>query len=159
MKIKQYNEMMAYLTRPGNPQEIKKSEEVNKPVVNNGNIQTKKIEPREQEILKKGNPYPTQATPEQVGQLAERLELNAQMTGGKGPFTDKQKPKPIVKKDPVTNYTEFKIDPIISDPNSALPPELPEPVQSRVNLEDNPKYRNTIFGSDSYYRRMRGIDD
>ena len=28
-----------------------------------------------------------QATPEQVGKLAERLERNAQMTGGKGPFT------------------------------------------------------------------------
>ena len=32
-------------------------------------------------------PYPTQATPKQVGELAERLERNAQMTGGKGPFT------------------------------------------------------------------------
>ena len=31
-------------------------------------------------------PYPTQATPEQVGKLAERLERNAQMTGGKGPL-------------------------------------------------------------------------
>ena len=43
--------------------------------------------------------YPTQASPEQVGRLAERLERNAQMTGGKGPsaaFT--KKPKAIIKK-------------------------------------------------------------
>ena len=40
----------------------------------------------EKEVTAKKN-YPTQATPEQVGKLAERLERNAQMSGGKGPFT------------------------------------------------------------------------
>ena len=56
-----------------------------------------------------------QATPEQVGKLAERLERNAQMTGGKGPFTkiaDNLGKKPIPKK-PIKPYEfpEFKIDP------------------------------------------------
>jgi len=56
-----------------------------------------------------------QATPEQVGKLAERLEKNAQMTGGKGPFTkiaDNLGKKPIPKK-PIKPYEfpEFKIDP------------------------------------------------
>tara|TARA_R110000850_G_scaffold165350_4_gene290437 strand:- start:95 stop:730 length:636 start_codon:yes stop_codon:yes gene_type:complete len=41
------------------------------------------------------------ATPKQVGELAERLERNAQMTGGKGPFTkianNLGKKKPILK--------------------------------------------------------------
>jgi hypothetical protein len=40
----------------------------------------------EKEVAAKKN-FPTQATPEQVGKLAERLERNAQMSGGKGPFT------------------------------------------------------------------------
>ena len=55
------------------------------------------------------------ATPEQVGKLAERLERNAQMTGGKGPFTKVAKnlgKKPIKKKTDV-NYSDFRIDPIL----------------------------------------------
>jgi len=65
-------------------------------------------------------PYPTQATPKQVGELAERLERNAQMTGGKGPFTkiadNLGKKKPIIKKPfkpTATNYSTFKIDPVL----------------------------------------------
>ena len=43
-------------------------------------------------------PYPTQATPEQVGKLAERLERNAQMTGGKGPLSRAAKEQsPFIK--------------------------------------------------------------
>ena len=38
---------------------------------------------KNEEAAKKN--YPTQATPEQVGKLAERLERNAQMSGGQGP--------------------------------------------------------------------------
>jgi hypothetical protein len=56
-----------------------------------------------------------QATPEQVGKLAERLERNAQMTGGKGPFTKVAKnlgKKPIKKKTEV-NYSDFRIDPTL----------------------------------------------
>ena len=34
------------------------------------------------------NNYSKEATPEQVGKLAERLERNAQMSGSKGPFTN-----------------------------------------------------------------------
>ena len=45
------------------------------------------------------------ATPEQVGKLAERLERNAQMTGGKGPFT-----KTIKKKKPITTPEPIKIN-------------------------------------------------
>ena len=42
----------------------------------------------EDKIVTKQRPiYPKRATPEQVGKLAERLERNAQMSGGKGPFT------------------------------------------------------------------------
>ena len=66
------------------------------------------------------------ATPKQVGELAERLERNAQMTGGKGPFTkianNLGKKKPIIKKPfkpAATNYNSFKIDPIM--------PYYPEP--------------------------------
>ena len=58
------------------------------------------------------------ATPEQVGKLAERLERNAQMTGGKGPFTKIK--KPITKKKFTTTPYTFKIDPM---------PYYPEPIK------------------------------
>jgi hypothetical protein len=71
-------------------------------------------------INTKPKPYPTQATPKQVGELAERLERNAQMTGGKGPFTkiadNLGKKKPIIKKPfkpTATNYSTFKINPVL----------------------------------------------
>ena len=69
-----------------------------------------------------------QATPEQVGKLAERLERNAQMTGGKGPFTkiaDNLGKKPIPKK-PIKPYEfpEFKIDPM---PIHTYTPHTPDP--------------------------------
>jgi len=36
----------------------------------------------------------------------------------------------------------------------------PEPIiNKRTPIEDDPKYRGTIFGSDTYYRRKRGLDD
>ena len=74
-----------------------------------------------------------QATPEQVGKLAERLERNAQMTGGKGPFTkiaDNLGKKPIIKK-PIKKtpskpfkFPEFKIDPM---PIHSYTPHTPDP--------------------------------
>ena len=73
------------------------------------------------------------ATPEQVGKLAERLEKNAQMTGGKGPFTkiaDNLGKKPIIKK-PIKKtpskpfkFPEFKIDPM---PIHSYTPHTPDP--------------------------------
>ena len=74
-----------------------------------------------------------QATPEQVGKLAERLERNAQMSGGKGPFTkiaDNLGKKPIIKK-PIKKtpskpfkFPEFKIDPM---PIHSYTPHTPDP--------------------------------
>ena len=73
------------------------------------------------------------ATPEQVGKLAERLEKNAQMTGGKGPFTkiaDNLGKKPIIKK-PIKKtpskpfkFPEFKVDPM---PIHSYTPHTPDP--------------------------------
>lgn len=73
------------------------------------------------------------ATPEQVGKLAERLEKNAQMTGGKGLFTeiaDNLGKKPIIKK-PINKtpskpfkFPEFKIDPM---PIHSYTPHTPDP--------------------------------
>ena len=34
-----------------------------------------------------------------------------------------------------------------------------EPVTEETRIEDDPKYRNTIFGTDVLYRRKRGLDD
>lgn len=34
-----------------------------------------------------------------------------------------------------------------------------KPVTTKTRIEDDPKYRNTIFGTDVLYRRKRGLDD
>lgn len=73
------------------------------------------------------------ATPEQVGQLAERLERNAQMTGGKGPLSNFKK-KPIKKKTEV-NYSDFKINPTL--PTEFL--NLPHHPQNIQNKKENLK--------------------
>ena len=84
------------------------------------------------------------ATPEQVGKLAERLEKNAQMTGGKGPFTkiaDNLGKKPIIKK-PIKKtpskpfkFPEFKIDPVL--PASYFKPPPPDPELIRLERRFN----------------------
>ena len=77
-------------------------------------------------------PYPTEATPEQVGALATRLERNAQMSGGKGPFTKvAKKPikKPIIKK--AVTATKTTTSPIQLSFNYNPLPSPPEPVDTR----------------------------
>ena len=37
--------------------------------------------------------------------------------------------------------------------------ETPKQATRNYSIEDDPKYRGTIFGSDTYYRRKRGLDD
>jgi len=68
-----------------------------------------------------------EATPEQVGQLAERLERNRQMTGAKptklNDLKNRYKNKPIQKK--LAPLPEFKIDPVL--PVSYFKPTAPDP--------------------------------
>ena len=77
-----------------------------------------------------------QATPEQVGKLAERLERNAQMTGGKGPFTkianNLGKKKPVTK----TKLPEFKIEPSVFPVNSFVR-TAPDPETIRMEQRFN----------------------
>ena len=75
-----------------------------------------------------------------------------------------EKEKPVIKKKKATTAINIPIPTI--DPeifHRAVNPEkktpTPEPVQRKMNLEDDPKYRNTIFGSDTFYRRKRGFDE
>ena len=100
------------------------------------------------------------ATPEQVGKLAERLEKNAQMTGGKGLFTeivDNLGKKPIIKK-PIKKipskpykFAEFKIDPILPH---IYKPSKPDPeflrqernFQRMVEESNKPKGLPGILG-------------
>ena len=100
------------------------------------------------------------ATPEQVGKLAERLEKNAQMTGGKGLFTeiaDNLGKKPIIKK-PINKtpskpfkFPEFKIDPILPH---IYKPSKPDPeflrqernFQRMVEESNKPKGLPGILG-------------
>jgi len=80
-----------------------------------------------------------EATPEQVGRLAESLERNRQMTGAKptklNDLKDRYKNKPIQKK-PIKpfKFPEFKIDPIL--PHIYEPPK-PDPELARLERRFN----------------------
>jgi hypothetical protein len=81
----------------------------------------------EDKIITKQRPvYPKEATPEQVGQLAERMERARQINGGDGRY-NKTKPK--------------KKNPVISVPISNMPvPYIPEPITRTpedIKLEEN----------------------
>ena len=81
-----------------------------------------------------------EATPEQVGKLAESLERNRQMTGAKptklNDLKDRYKNKPIQKK-PIKpfKFPEFKIDPIL--PPSYFKPTAPDPELARLERRFN----------------------
>jgi len=81
-----------------------------------------------------------EATPEQVGRLAESLERNRQMTGAKptklNDLKDRYKNKPIQKK-PIKpfKFPEFKIDPIL--PPSYFKPTAPDPELARLERRFN----------------------
>ena len=81
-----------------------------------------------------------EATPEQVGRLAESLERNRQMTGAKptklNDLKDRYKNKPIQKK-PIKpfKFPEFKIDPIL--PPSYFKPTAPDPEFARLERRFN----------------------
>jgi len=126
MKIGEYKQMNAYLTRPGTPEQKKKAEENNAKYLAERKANTLKkygleeapknmedyFQSKEKEKSKGGpdilrnllieemktrnldsdeirylmdtkdrSSYPKEATPEQVGKLAEKLERNRQMTG------------------------------------------------------------------------------
>jgi len=118
-----------------------------------------------------------EASPEQFRDLAYRLEKNRQMTGAEPtklndlknnfkekPFTkiaDNLGKKPIKKaapidiKLPTSSIETYKkaVEPIRETGN-------PAPVENTpYQIESDPKYSSTIFGSDTYFRRKRGIDD
>jgi len=93
-----------------------------------------------------------EATPEQVGKLAERLERNRQMTGAAptklNDLKDRYKDKPFTKiannlgKKPIPKqpmqpfkFPEFKIDPIL--PPSYFKPTAPDPELARLERRFN----------------------
>ena len=228
MKIGQYKQMNAYLTRPGTPEQNKKAEENNKKyladrkaktlkeygldkplIVNNGNIQTEKqfikelpIEEqpgydvsKDQNLFRRIKMYSSEnlgaefdkaiAAEDEALKKLGRDPMNIlqrnnikkfdNMDSSTYPSNPEQrrklmaqqkleKEKPIIKKKKTTTPINIPIPTI--DPeifhravNLEKKAPTPEPVQRRVSLEDDPKYRNTIFGSDTFYRRKRGFDE
>jgi hypothetical protein len=71
----------------------------------------------------------------------------------------KEKPKPK----PAINYKDIEIPTIdVETYKSIIQQQEPKPQQvpeARYNgpIENDPQYRNTIFGSDAYYRRKRNL--
>ena len=180
MKIKEYNQMMAYLTRPKDTlkdkfKKVKKeitvpgpleqlTDKTEKEIMNDPNILRrikylsktyddidlgkdfdKAIAQEDKQLAKLGrapknilqrNPNktyrefaPKEATPEQVGKLAERLEKSRQMTGPFEKTLDKIK-KPIKKKLPPVNLVEIPR----YQPTDF---KLPEPDPRTKALEEN----------------------
>jgi len=91
----------------------------------------------------------------------QRRKLDAIKKTGEDKIPIRKKPKPIVKKDPITNYTEFKIDPIISDPYSALPPEPNDPyldeLEARVKANQEMNYQEKVRNNSSGLRFFNPI--
>jgi len=91
----------------------------------------------------------------------QRRKLDAIKKTGEDKIPIRKKPKPIVKKDPITNYKEFKIDPIISDPYSALPPEPNDPyldeLEARVKANQEMNYQEKVKNNSSGLRFFNPI--
>ena len=74
-----------------------------------------------------------------------------------------KKPKQKIKQKIKTNYADIKIPTVsVETYKSIIQPEEPKPQQvpeARYTgpIENDPQYRNTIFGSDTFYRRMRKL--
>jgi len=168
MKIGEYKQMNAYLTRPGTPEQKKKAEENNAKYLAERKANTLKkygleeapknmgdyFQSKEKEKSKGGpdilrnllieemktrnldsdeirylmdtkdrSSYPKEATPKQVGQLAERLERNRQMTGA----------APTKLNDLEARYK--KPNPIVKKPKEVMPPlEIPKVDMEKLNL-------------------------
>ena len=192
MKVKEYNQMMAYLTRPKDKfKKVKKeitvpgpleqlTEKTEKEILNDPNILRrikylsktyadidlgkdfdKAIAQEDKELAKLGRapknilqrnpnkPYrdfaPKEATPEQVGKLAERMERSRQMTGPFEKTLDNIK-KPIKKKAPIINLVEIpKYQPTDF--------KLPEPDPQTKALEEN--FNRIRKETEDEKRRMR----
>ena len=74
-----------------------------------------------------------------------------------------KKPKQKEKQKTKTNYADIKIPTVsVETYKSIIQPEDPKPQQvpearHTGPIENDPQYRNTIFGSDTFYRRMRKL--
>ena len=97
-------------------------------------------------------PYPKQATAKQMAELKTKVDKYKDIHFPKEkPFKDKPEAKKPVPEIPIEipkfNPNLFKI-----------PKEKPKPIVRALPPEHDPKYRNTIFGSDVYYRRKKKLD-
>jgi hypothetical protein len=131
-------------------------------------VENKTKELSEDKIVTKQRPvYPKEATPEQVGQLAERLERSRQMTGAK-PTTLKEVNKRFgamnKKKKAEAMKLDFKplaIDPIISDHYSALPPErdpILEELEKKVMANKEKNYQEKVKNNSSGLRYFAPLE-
>jgi len=137
--VKNYN---LYDAEPGGEMVINNNGQIMMESELKKQFEKEELEKEETKYLK--SVYPKQASPEQVGQLAERLERNAQMTGGKGPFTkiadNLGKKKAEIKKPfkpGKTGYSEFKIDPQLPITASFYKPIDIDPDPRAKMLEEN----------------------
>ena len=98
-------------------------------------------------IKTKPKPLPTQATPEQVGALAARMERNRQQTGSDGRYD-----KPIIKK----KKTFTAIEPVKINFSSYTPLPVFEPSLQDIAAEQN--YQRLVRESDEKKNRLEGLE-
>jgi|TARA_R110000751_G_scaffold6952_3_gene29158 hypothetical protein len=94
--------------------------------------------------------YPDEATPEQVGALAERLERSRQINGADGRY---DKPKAIIKKKKIVSTPMPKI-------NFSPMPELPQPrikTADEIRIEQNFKQLLRDSEQKQFQREFGGI--
>ena len=107
----------------------------------------KQIEKEETKYLK--SVYPKEASKEQMDYLEKNLNKMKQQ----------QKPSKKVQK----ISTPVQIDPSIPSVTTLNSSKIQDEVtkvpeaRSTVSVENDPRFRNTIFGSDTYWRRKRGL--
>ena len=201
MKISEWQQAKAHMTRPGTPEQKKKAEENNKKYLADRKAKTLKeyglekplIDPKhfvevsnkydgtnyvvdgggnittETDLIKKfdnNDPTTYPSNPEQRKKLMAQEKLKVLKRGLRTVVYDgsKDEHKPIEKKKPTITTLNIPIptiDPIIYNRSMGQDQKAPtpKPITRNYTIEDDPKYRGTIFGSDVYYRRKRGLDD
>ena len=180
MKLNDYRQAFKYMTRPDTrPPEVKKAEEQKRLKAETDRKNKKReqyglepIIPPQRLVetinLYDGTNYAVDSNNNIVEQkdLVKKFDNNDPSTYPSNPeqrrkLLTPQKPDVLKKEEPKqkVNYADIQIPSI--DINLIQQPEQQQIPEARYNgpIENDPQFRNTIFGTDAYYRRKRNLDD
>ena len=174
MKLNDYRQAFKYMTRPDTrPAEVKKAEEQKRLKAEADRRDKKRQEygldpvfsKRFVEVSNKydGTNYAVDSNNNIVEQkdLVKKFDNTDPSTYPSNPEQRRKllTPQKIAAPKKPINYADIQIPSIdINLIQPSKPQQIPE---ARYNgpIENNPQFRNTIFGTDAYYRRKRNLDD